>query len=340
MERRRATMRDVAALAGVGIKTVSRVVNGEAGVSPAMAERVQAAARALNFQPDARASNLRRAGRRTHSLGLLLASVDNPFAAAIHRAVEDVAVKRDVAVLSASTDETIERERALVATFTARRVDGLIITPTGDDHTYLQPELDAGTPVVTIDRAAIGIQVDSVVVDNLEGARHATAHLLEAGHRRVAYLGDLPEIATAHQRHEGFLAAMRDAGASVAADLVVDGLHSDELAAAAAHRLLTRPDPPTAIFASQNLITTGAIHALRALGLHREVALVGFDDFPLADLLEPAVTVVAQDPVAIGRTAAERLFARMEQQDTPVAEIVIPTRLVVRGSGEIRPPRA
>jgi len=338
VERRRATMRDVAALAGVGIKTVSRVVNGEPGVSPAMAERVTAAARTLNFQADARASNLRRAGRRTHSLGLLLASVDNPFAAAIHRAVEDVAAQRDVAVLSASTDERPEREKALVATFTARRVDGLIITATGDDHSYLQPELDAGTPVVSVDRPAIGIEVDCVVVDNVEGARSATEHLLHAGHRRVAYLGDLPIIATARQRHEGYLSAMRGAGAPVDDGLVIDGLHSDEAAAAAAHRILTQPDPPTAIFASQNLITTGAIHALRALGLHREVALVGFDDFSLADLLEPAVTVVAQDPVAIGRIAAERLFTRMEDHDRPVEQIVLPTRLVVRGSGEL-PPR-
>lgn len=333
-------MRDVAALAGVGIKTVSRVVNDEAGVSPAMAERVTAAARALNFQPDARAGNLRRAGRRTHSLGLLLASVDNPFAAAIHRAVEDVAAERDVAVLSASTDERPERERALVATFTARRVDGLIITPTGDDHAYLQPELDAGTPIVSVDRPAVGIEVDSVVVDNAEGARRGTAHLLAAGHRRVAYLGDLPMIATARQRHAGYDTAMREAGVPLDPTLVVDGLRSDEVAAAAAHRLLTRPDPPTAIFASQNLITTGAIHALRALGLHRDVALVGFDDFSLADLLEPAVTVVAQDPVAIGRTAAERLFTRLEHDEAPARQIVLATRLIERGSGEIRPGRA
>ena len=332
-------MRDVAALAGVGIKTVSRVVNGEPGVSPAMATRVTEAARALNFQPDARAGNLRRAGRRTHSLGLVLASVDNPFSAAIHRAVEDVAADRHVAVLSASTDDRPDRERVLVETFTSRRVDGLIITATANDHTYLQPELNSGTPIVMVDRPAVGIDVDSVVVDNAAGSERATEHLLRTGHRRIAYLGDLSVITTARQRHAGYLAAMHAAAAPVDPRLVVDDLHTIKAGAAAAYRILTEPDPPTALFCSQNLVTIGAIHALRALGLHRDVALVGFDDFSLADLLEPAVTVVAQDPVAIGRTAAELLFARLDDSDRPARQIVLSTQLITRGSGEIPPPQ-
>ncbi len=333
-------MRDVAALAGVGIKTVSRVVNGEPGVAPATAERVSRAAQELSFQVDMVAGNLRRTGRRTRSIGLVLASVDNPFAAAIHRAVEDVAEARGVAVFSASTDEHPDRERALVEAFTSRRVDGLILTSTGVDQRYLLRELEAGTPIVAIDRPAVGIDVDTVVADNVEGARHAVEHLVGSGHRRIAFMGDLATIATAVQRLEGFRQAMAGADIPVDESLVVEDLHDEESAFKAAMELLMRSVRPTAIFASQNLITIGVFRALRTLGVHHSIALVGFDDFSLADLLDPPVTVVAQDPFAIGRAAAERLFGRMTDGAFPPQRIVVPTRLVVRGSGEIRPPVA
>jgi LacI family transcriptional regulator len=261
--------------------------------------------------------------------------VDNPFCAAIHRAVEDVAEQRGVAVLSASTDEQPEREKALVAAFTSRRVDGLIVSATGTDQGYLIPELEAGTPVVMVDRPAVGIDVDTVLVDNVAGARGATAHLLGGGHRRIAYLGDLSTVATARWRREGYHRAMADAGVPVDDRWVVDDLHDEEAAYAAVHRLLCAREAPTALFTSQNLVTIGAIRALRSLGMQRDVAIVGFDDFALADLMDPAVTVVAQDPAGIGRTAAQRVFARLEGEDEPPQHLTVPTRLILRGSGEI-----
>ncbi|MFS0705912.1 LacI family DNA-binding transcriptional regulator [Cellulomonas sp. 179-A 9B4 NHS] len=327
-------MRDVAALAGVGIKTVSRVVNGESGVSPAMVERVNDAARALNYRPDLNAGNLRRSERRSQSLGLVLSSVDNPFAAAIHRAIEDVAGERGVAVLAGSTDEEPDRERALVAALAARRVDGLIISAITPDQGYLRWEHESGTPVVMVDRRATGLDVDSVVADNAAGAERATRHLVEHGHRRIAYLGDLARIDTARERHRGFVQALADAGIPAASVPAADDVHSEEAAEAAVHALLTGPEPPTALFTSQNLITIGAIRALRALGLQHRVALVGFDDFQLADLLEPRVTVIAQDPARIGALAAHRVFERLAHRDLPPETVVVPTRLVARGSGD------
>ncbi|WP_231494850.1 LacI family DNA-binding transcriptional regulator [Cellulomonas sp. KRMCY2] len=336
--RQRPTMRDVAALAGVGIKTVSRVINDEPGVTPATAERVHAAARALSFRPDLTAGTLRRSDRRSRSLGLILASVDNPFCAAVHRAVEDVAALRGVAVFSASIDEDPERERDLVAAFTSRRVDGLIMTAASTDHSYLRNEQESGTPIILVDRPPQGLEVDSVVVDNAEGARQATAHLIRHGHRRIAYLGDLSRIATARLRHAGFLAAALEAGIPTDQLRAIDDLHSEDAAEAAALRLLDGPEPPTALFASQNLVTIGTIRALRARGVQHTVALVGFDDFELADLLEPAVTVIAQDPARMGALAAEQVFARIDGGHLPVCRTVVPTRLIERGSGEIRPP--
>jgi LacI family transcriptional regulator len=338
MGRPRATIRDVAALAGVGIKTVSRVINGEANVSPAMRERVQRAVEALNFKPNAGAGALRRGDRKTLTLGLLLDAVDNPFSAAINRAVERVATRRDTAVFAASFDDDPDRERALVEAFTRRRVDGLILTTISPDQGYLQAEREQGTPIVYVDRPPVGLVADAVLTNNAEAAAEATRHLIAHGHRQIAHLGDELTIFTARERRFGFADAMTRAGLS-AADQHTDDLRSEGEAYAAVRRLMGLADPPTALFTSQNMITLGAIRALRDLGLSSTVALVGFDDLVLADLLQPAVTVLAQDPTRVGTLAAERLFDRLDGDTSPVRTDIVPARLLPRGSGEI-PPRS
>jgi LacI family transcriptional regulator len=330
-------MRDVAARAGVSLKTVSRVVNSEPGVSPELADRVRRAVAALDFHPDAGARSLRRIDRRTYSVGLLLEDVSNPYSAAVQRAVEDVASPRGVIVFSGSVDEDPDRERRLVRAFGARRVDGLLLAPASADQSYLAAELGAGTAVVCVDREAQGLPLDSVVSDNAEGVASGVAHLVAGGHRRVAYLGDRADISTARQRHAGFLRALAAAGLPARPELVVPDLRSSELAAAAVARLLALPDPPTALLTAQNLVTIGAVRALHAAGRQRTVALVGFDDFPTADLLSPGITVVAQDPAAIGTLAASVLFDRIGGDGSPTYTRVVATHLVPRGSGEIPP---
>jgi LacI family transcriptional regulator len=332
-------MRDVAARAGVSLKTVSRVVNREAGVSDLLAEKVRVAAEELNFQLNAGARNLRRSDGRTGTIGLLLENVANPFSSAVHRAVEDVARRRGVAVLAGSLDETPQRERELVATFTSRRVDGLVLMPAGNDHAYLVPEQRAGTALVFVDRAPGRLDADVVLTDNREGTTVGVAHLLDRGHERIGFLGDLARIATATERYDGYVEALRAAGRPVPADLVARDAATVEAADAAATDMLTRPDAPTALFTAQNLVTIGAVKALRRLGRQHEVALVGFDDFLLGDLLDPPVTVIAQDPDAIGRVAAEQLFRRIDGDTGPFTVQVVPTHLIVRGSGEIPPLR-
>lgn len=330
-------MRDVAARAGVSLKTVSRVVNGEAGVSDALAARVREAAGELDFQLNLGARSLRRADGRTATIGLLLENVANPFSAAVHRAIEVVARSRGVAVLAGSLDEDPARERELVGAFTSRRVDGLIIMPAGQDHAYLLPERRAGTPMVFVDRTPGLADVDVVLSDNRGGAQTAVRHLLAGGHRSVGFLGDLAGIATAEQRFRGYRDAMAQAGLPVEARHVVHDAATAAQAESAVLAMLTGTEPPTALFTAQNLITIGAVRALRALGRQHEVAVVGFDDFLLADLLDPPVTVVAQDPEAIGTWAAEQVFRRSEGDVSPAVTHVMATRLVVRGSGEIGP---
>ncbi|HEY6745726.1 MAG TPA: LacI family DNA-binding transcriptional regulator [Mycobacteriales bacterium] len=332
---RRPTLRDVAARAQVSFKTVSRVVNNEPGVSPVLAARVRTAIDELRFEPNAGARSLRRSDGRTASIGLLLEDVANPYAASVQRAVEDEARPRGVMVFSGSLDEDPTRERELVRAFTARRADGLLLMPASADQGYLERELRAGTAIVCIDREARGLAVDSVITTNMAGAAEATRHLAAAGHRRIAYLGDRPGIPTAEQRYQGYRSALEGLGIPVDPALVVQGPHDVASADGTATALLTGPTPPTALFAAQNLITIGAITALRRLGLERRVAVVGFDDFPMADLLAPAVTVVAQDPAAIGRLAAKLLFARIDGVAGTPTTHVVPSTLIRRGSGEI-----
>jgi len=335
--RSRATMRDVAALAGVSLKTVSRVVNRETGVSDELISRVERAAEQLDYRPNLTASNLRRADQRTATIGLLVEDVANPFFADIHRGVEEVARLRGVAVMAASLDRNPEAERDLVEAFAARRVDGLILGPTASQQGYLTRELRSGWPIVCIDRVPRGVSVDVVLTNNRSATRDGVAHLIAHGHRRIAYLGGDSRLSTAHERYDGFLEAMMSAGVPVRPDLVMFDAHNADDALVFARRFLALEDRPTAIFSAQNLITMGTFRALREAGLHREVALVGFDDFLFADLLEPAVTVVAQDPRAMGHLAAEILFRRMDKSHEAVATHIIASRIITRGSGEIRP---
>lgn len=334
----RPTMRDVAALAGVSLKTVSRVINGATTVDPALASQVHRAAAQLNYQPNLTASSLRRGDRKSLMIGLMLEDVANPYSSSIYRSAEDVARTRGVGVLAGSLDEDADRERALAAALFLRRVDGLIIVPAGQDHSYLINEQQMGTALVFVDRPPRFLAADSVVSDNRAGAGNGVRHLIARGHRRIAYLGDLTSIATAQERFAGFQDAMREAGLAIEHDLVRHDLHTIGAAEAAAGELLAASRPPSALFSEQNLVTIGTIRALRGMGLQHRTALVGFDDFPLADLLEPGVTVVAQDPAAIGTLAAGILFRRIDGDASPAAEYVVPTRLIERASGTIPPP--
>src|ERR671937_1015172 len=201
-------MVDVAALAGVALKTVSRVVNSEPGVSPELEARVKRAIEQLNYRRDANAATLRRLGRKTQTIGLVLEDVSNPFSSALHRAVEDAARERGVLVFAGSCDEEPNRERELIGSFRDRRVDGIVVVPASHDHAYLYEERRAGTALVFVDRPASHLDADTVVSDNVGGARQAVRHLLEHGHRRIGFLGDLLSISTARDRLTGYTQAL------------------------------------------------------------------------------------------------------------------------------------
>ncbi|MEU6309555.1 LacI family DNA-binding transcriptional regulator [Streptomyces sp. NPDC047014] len=326
-------MKDVAARAGVGLKTVSRVVNGEPGVTPETEKRVQQAIEALGFRRNDSARVLRKG--RTATVGLVLEDLADPFYGPLNRAVEEVARAHGALLVNGSSAEDPDRERELALALCARRVDGLIVIPAGTDHRYLEPEMRAGVATVFVDRPAGRIDADVVLSDNFGGAREGVAHLIAGGHRRIGFIGDHPRIHTATERLRGYRTAMAEAGLPVAASWTALGSTDPERVTAAARSMLEGPEPVTALFAGNNRVTVTVVRLLAAR--ERPVALVGFDDFELADLLRPGVTVVAQDPAALGRVATDRLFQRLTGAGLSPTRIELPTRLIPRGSGELPP---
>ncbi|GGZ30649.1 LacI family transcriptional regulator [Streptomyces inusitatus] len=327
----RPTMKDVAARAGVGLKTVSRVVNSEPGVTPDTERRVQEAIESLGFRRNDSARVLRKG--RTASIGLVLEDLADPFYGALSRAVEEVARAHGTLLINGSSAEDPDREQELALALCARRVDGLIVIPAGDDHRYLEPEIRAGIATVFVDRPAGRIDADTVLSDSFGGARAGVAHLIAHGHRRIGFIGDRPRIHTAVERLRGYRTAMADEGLAVSDSWVSLGTTAPERVRAAMLEMLTGPEPVTAVFAGNNRVTVTVVRVLAEQP--RRVALVGFDDIELADLL--GITVIAQDSAALGRTAAEQLFRRLDGVEEKPVRVALRTMLIPRGSGEIPP---
>jgi LacI family transcriptional regulator len=328
-------MRDVAGTAGVSVKTVSRVVNGERGVRAETAARVDAAIGRLGFTRNDLASSLR--SGRAGALGLVIEDVANPFYSAMARAVEDAAHARGHILITGSCEEDPARERQLALRLLRRLVDALLIVPAGAEHRYLLPELAAGVPIVFLDRPPGDVEADTVLLDNLGGTRAGVEHLLDQGHERIAFVGDSPALYTAAERLAGYRAALADAGKEPRDELIRTGTHDAPHAERAVRALLDLPADrrPTALFTSNNRNTVGALRALR--DAPRPVAVVGFDDFELADMLATPVTVVRHAPDEMGRIAAELAYARLDDAARPPQRRTIDLELVIRGSGEVAP---
>lgn len=334
----RPTMRDVAARAGVAVVTVSRVVNGEGYVRTQTADRVKSAITELGFQRDEVARALR-PGMNSLTIALLLGDLSNPFYATIAKAAVEVAKESGYAVLLSTVDEDPQVEQRVVGNLIGRRVAGLVIVPDQRDHAFLERATRHGRmPVVFVDRPATGTNADAVLFDNEGGGRLATRHLIEHGHRRIAILV-APSYYTTGRRLRGYRRALREAGIPADERLVVTLDHGTATEAAEATRqLLMCSNPPTAVFSTTNFLTEGILRATQNIA--DPIALVGFDDFRMADLLSTPVTVVATDAEDLGRRAAHLLLTRINGAAEPATRTVLPVRLIPRGSGEIPAPHS
>jgi LacI family transcriptional regulator len=333
---RRPTLSDVAQEVGVSAKTVSRVLNGDGPVSAETRERVMEAVQRLGFRPNLMARHMR-LGRSDTAIGLIVPDMSNPFFATVVSGIESVTHGRGLTLLVGSSAQDTERERSLVGTFLARRVSALLVAPTPEaDHGYLKADRSAGLPVVFLDRPGTGLTADSVLSSNRRGAHEGTTHLIRHGHRRIGFVGDTPSVLyTRRMRLQGYRDALADSGLPYDRTLVVGG-HDQRGAAEATERLLKLADPPTALLTVNNFASMGAVVGLARAG-RKDVALVGFDDIPLAEVLEPALTVVAQDPAAMGAAAASVALARLDGDRSRARSTEVPTRLITRGSGELQP---
>lgn len=329
----RATVYDVARVAGVSIKTVSRVVNRSEQVSEQTRQRVLAAMAELAYVRNSVAHSLRTGSGDT--IGVVIDSIADSFFAQLVSVVEERMLAEGIGVLIASTGRSASRERDQVARLAGQNVRALLIAPIGYDHSYFT-DITAGLPVVLVDREWEIPGYETVLVDDRLGSMKATAHLIAGGHRRIAFIGDDGDLPTIAQRRRGYLDALAEAGLPVDEALLRTGCGEPKPAAIATAELLARPDAPTAVFSSNPRASLGVVRALHQGG-RTDVALVSFGDFALADSLEPAVTIVDQDPTPIAEAAVDLLLARMRGEQAEARNIVLPVNVVPRGSGELLP---
>jgi len=286
----------------------------------------------LNYQPSRVARNLRTRSSRT--LGLIISDIQNPFFTSVVRGVEDVAYAHRYTLLLCNSDEDPDKEKLYVDVLQAEQVAGMIVSPTREDTPHFTPLVEAGYPLVCMDRRLAGLAVDTVVVDNVEGARQAVDHLLKLGHRRIGIICGPKTMTTGRERWEGYCLALEEHGLTVDPELVYVGDHKEGGGYRGAQHLLSLPAPPTALFVGNNLMTIGAMRAISDRGLHipEDVALVGFDDLPWSSLYRPALTAVVQPTYELGQAAAELLLQRIADHGRPPREIKLATTLVVRES--------
>ncbi len=328
-----ATIKEVAERAGVSVATVSRVVNHSGYVSNDLRERVETMMQMLDYKPSALARSLRR--QETHTIGLLIPQLNQPFFSTLISAMEKTLFARDYRALICSSDEDAAKESAYIDILLRQRVDGVILVPTGHSTESIKRLLRAHIPTVMIDRDMPDLVVNRVLSDNYAGAYLGAQHLLALGHRQIALIGGPRHSQVLQDRVNGVQQAFRDFGTKFTPDLLILGTSPEfEVGYESALKLMQRPQPPTAIFALTDVIAVGVLHAAAELNLKLPEALsvMGFDDIPLANYVIPALTTIAQPIYGMGQTAVEILMRRLIDADRPPETIRLEDRLVIRKS--------
>ncbi len=326
------TIEDVAKYAGVSDATVSRVLSNKPHVRSEVRDRVLAAVAELGYKPSRVARSLR--AMRSKTIGLIISDIQNPFFTALVRAVEDVASDHQHAIYLCNTDENIEKEKFYIDLMEAEHVAGVLITPTRENGGSTQKLIEAGIPVVVVDRYVSDLDVDTVVGDNIRGASTLVQHLIDMGHRRIGAIIGLPQITTGRERMEGYLQALEKNGLPLIPDFIQTEVPNQFWGYKLTQKLLALPEPPTAIFTGNVLLTIGSLKAIhdKNLIIPRDIALAAYDETDWASFVVPSLTTVEQPTYEMGKVAAELLLKRMEDNTRPRQKIMLQTKLHVRQS--------
>ncbi len=324
-------IKDIAAAAGVSTATVSRVLSGKQHVRPEVQEKVLEVIKKMNYSPNRAARSLR--SKKSSSIGLIVADIQNPFFASLCRAVEDVAQDNNFSVILCNTDENPEKERSYLELMQNENAAGIILAPTSRLADHFPQQLADVCPMVIIDRKITGAVVDSVVIDNVTAAQQLTSHMLQHGYQRIAGLFGVHSV-TGRDRRRGFNMAFADAGIVPEEELIIDLPAREADGHAAVSRFLERSDPPDAILTSSGLLAGGAFRAIRdkEIAVPEQLGFATFDESPWTAMTRPAITVIEQPTYAIGQTAGEMLFKRILDPNRPTRQVVLSSRLLVRHS--------
>lgn len=325
-----ASIKDVAAEAGVSVATVSRVLNSHPSVSPDAKARVLAAVDALGYRPNAVARSLRT--DQTRTLGLIISDVLNPYFTALARSVEEEARALGYSVIIGNADERPELQDHHIRTLLDRRIDGLLVSPTDGGSPQILDAARGGTPMVFVDRWIPGVDVPVVRADGCPAVRDLVAHLHRLGYRRLAIIAGPAATTTGSERVEAFRDALGELGLPLPDAYIGQGDFQADSGRRATERFLALPEPPDVIFAADNLMALGALDAIRARGLRvpQDIALAAFDDIPWFVHTDPPVTAIAQPTGDLGRAAVRALVDVIEGR--PPQSVTLSARLVVRRS--------
>lgn len=327
------TLKDVAESARVSQATVSRVLNDNPTVNAELRTRVQETIRKLGYQPNHAARRLR--AQSSNVIGLIISDIQNPYFISIIRGIEDAAYVQQMNIILCNSDEDPAKQEMYLKVMQAEHVAGLIYVPAPNPKgKVIHTLLEAGTPIILLDRVLDEVALDIVKVDNTQGAYDAVKHLLDLGYRRIATIMSSPDLTTGKERFQGYCDALKDYGIPVDQSLIKIADSRSEGGYQMTNELLSLPQRPDALFVGNNLMTLGALRALHELNIDipGEVALVGFDDMPWSGDLRPPLTAVSQPTYELGQEAVRLLRRRMSQPDADFQTITLQTQLIVRES--------
>ncbi len=326
------TIKDVAQRAGVSPTTVSHVINETRFVSGDLRARVLEAMEELNYQPSAVARSLRR--KTTHTIGMMVPDSSNPFFAEVARGIEDTSFDQGYSVILCNSDGDMEKEQFYINVLVEKRVDGIIFVAAGGSAQHIRSLLERDMPLVVVDREIAGVEVDSVLTDNLQGGYLATKHLIELGHRRIGCITGPSDLTPSAERVIGHKRALTEHNLAANENLILKGDFQYESGYKAVHEFLAMNEPPTAVFACNDLMAVGAISGVRKQGqrVPEDLAIVGFDDIALASFTNPPLTTVAQPKYEMGILAAQMLMERIKDKTMLPRRHLLETTLVVRES--------